>query len=113
MNPIAKFCIVGATFVWVLGYFGALNLPFGAPGTQDFQQYWTAWHLFSSGKNPYNGDLVRLVQSSLGGADTDLGTFSWNPPWTFLILSPVVCLPFPQASAVWFLVQIFLFARSS
>jgi hypothetical protein len=81
----------------------------GGPGTTDFVQYWAAWRLMLEGANPYDPELLTKVQSTVNENPGNL-IFSWNPPWTFVALSPILSLPFNHAASLWFAVQIALLA---
>jgi len=81
-------------------------LPLGAVGTTDFVQYWSAWHVILDGGNCYDAGAVYALQSSL--ADKNPPLISWNPPWTFTLLSPLLLFPFEQSATLWFLAQILL-----
>lgn len=65
-------------------------------GRNDFQAYWLGVQLFFSGKNPY--DLQLHQQLAAGVAGVSSGALQlWNPPWIFLILSPIALWNFPTA----------------
>lgn len=100
-GAIAIVAFVGISYALVAR--GVIRLPIGAAGTRDFSQYWGAWELLRQGMNPYDGALMREVQERLGGGGADT---TWNPPWTPVLLAPVLSLPFEQASALWFLSQL-------
>ena len=100
--------ILALAFICVgygLAWHGVIGLPLGVAGTYDFSQYWGAWDLLRRGLNPYDGALMRAVQDGLGGGGADT---TWNPPWTPILLAPVLSLPFEQAAALWFLCQLCL-----
>lgn len=82
---------------------GVTRLSLGGPGTRDFVQYWGAWALLRRGENPYDGVSIRALQQELGTVEADT---TWNPPWTPVLLSPVLGLPFEQSAALWFLCQL-------
>lgn len=100
-GPILALGYVCVSYALVLC--GVMRFPLGVAGTHDFSQYWGAWDLLRRGMNPYDGALMRAVQDGLGagGADT-----TWAPPWTPILLAPVLSLPFDQAAALWFLYQL-------
>lgn len=77
-----------------------LGLSFGGPGTVDFIQYWSAFQLWISGKNPYDPELILGLQQQLGLVDTKPITL-WAPPWVLILLAPVLVLPFEQAALLW------------
>ena len=74
-------------------------------GTVDFIQYWSAWRLMSHGQNPYDPELLYATQAALTPHLTGL-IFSWNPPWTYTLLSPFLALPFSIAAKLWCLFQV-------
>ena len=83
------------------------KLPLGSVGTVDFVQYWSAWRVMLDGGNCYDPAVMHAVQSSLTTKPFPL-TFSWNPPWTYVLLAPVLALPFEQSATLWLLVEILL-----
>ena len=97
---VALVCVVVA---YGLASTGVTRLPLGGPGTRDFVQYWGAWTLLRRGENPYDGVSIRALQQELGTVEADT---TWNPPWTPVLLSPVLGLPFEQSAALWFLCQL-------
>lgn len=72
------------------------------PGTRDFVQYWAAERALESGRNAYDGNVMFAIEDAVGQRD-DETILMWNPPWTVLLLEPVVGLPFPAAALLWFL----------
>lgn len=101
----AVLALASVCVAYALAWHGVIRLPLGVAGTHDFSQYWGAWDLLRSGLNPYDGALMRAVQDGLGGGGADT---TWNPPWTPVLLAPVLWLPFEQAAALWFLCQLCL-----
>ena len=91
--------------VYALAWSGAVQIPLGAPGSRDFVQYWSAWELLRHGLNPYDGQLMREIQAMISHDRGDV-TMMWNPPWTPILLLPVLVLPFERAAALWFLCQL-------
>jgi hypothetical protein len=85
--------------------FSFFTLHAGDPGTLDFIQYWSAWQLMRQGSNPYDAEQLAQIQFALRQFSDQL-IFSWNPPWTFVALSPLLSLPFEQSAAVWLGIQI-------
>jgi hypothetical protein len=80
-------------------------LQVGSFGTLDFVQYWSAWKLLENGQNPYDAILLHNTQASLSTSTPTL-TYSWNPPWTYTLLAPVLTLPFTLAARAWLLAQV-------
>ena len=74
-------------------------------GTIDFAQYWSGWNLLINGQIPYQS-----IFANQGELDVTLFpgeiTHSWNPPWTYTLLSPVVSLPFTASAIVWCLLEV-------
>jgi len=99
---IALLCV---GVVYALALTGAIRIPLGAPGTRDFVQYWGALELLRRGLNPYDGHLMREVQVALSPGSADV-TMMWNPPWTPVVLMPVLMLPFERAAALWLFAQL-------
>lgn len=83
----------------------SLTSTVGNPGTVDFVQYWSAFHLLIDGRNPYDGAEMHTLQARVGQLPY-FTTLMWNPPWTPLVLAPIVSLPFPAAVIGWFLSSI-------
>lgn len=83
-----------------------LGLIYGAPGTLDFVQYWSAFRLFVTGANPYDADLMLELQRQVGFV-AQKPIMMWNPPWLLLILAPVLWLSFEYAALLWLVCNIF------
>lgn len=69
-------------------------------GEQDFVQYWTAFHFFINGQNPYEISATQALQCALGHSCKE-PLVSWNPPWLLILMAPVLWLPFAVAAKVW------------
>ena len=69
-------------------------------GEQDFVQYWTAFHFFIHGQNPYDVAATQTLQCALGH-DCQEALVSWNPPWILILMAPVLWLPFAVAAKTW------------
>lgn len=78
------------------------GLAFGTEraGTADFIQYWTAWHLLRTGENPYDVEKTLAVHHRLGFPDNKV--ILRSPPWTLLLLAPILELPFELSAKAWF-----------
>jgi hypothetical protein len=98
-------CYVLGVGLWMLTGAG---LSYGADGTMDFIQYWSAWSLLRSGQNPYDAELMHQAQMSLG-QDPNVTIMMWNPPWVPFLISPVLALPFEAAALCWFVINLGLF----
>lgn len=109
-SPISKLaislvlsCLVGSLALFSTDF----SLPFGKTGTVDFVQYWASWQAMLNGQDCYDGHAIYAIQSQLTTEPPPL-MVSWNPPWTFVLLSPFLGLPFEQSAALWFLIEILL-----
>lgn len=80
-------------------------LKAGSFGTMDFIQYWSAWDLMVHGKNPYDPALLHETQIALTSGAAPL-VYSWNPPWTYIVLAPLLELPFTAAANAWLILQV-------
>ena len=80
-------------------------------GEQDFVQYWTAFHFFVQGQNPYDPAATQVLQCSLGH-DCNHVLIAWNPPWFLILMAPVLLLPFSLAAKAWVFVGLVLGATS-
>ena len=69
--------------------FNTVDFTLGEPGTEDFVQYWAAWQLLQEGLNPYDAGLMNAIQQTVG-QKAEVTTMMWNPPWTVLLMSPIL-----------------------
>ncbi|MEY4667975.1 MAG: hypothetical protein RL518_674 [Pseudomonadota bacterium] len=77
----------------------------GSFGTLDFVQYWSAWHLMLQGKSPYDPAPLSTLQATLTYSSVDV-IYSWNPPWTFTLLAPVLAPSFMVSATIWCIFQV-------
>ncbi|MGC8640310.1 MAG: glycosyltransferase family 87 protein [Isosphaeraceae bacterium] len=78
----------------------ATSYHYGCAGSRDFIEYWSAYRVLRSGGNPYDGLVLHRIERTAG--KTAGGTLlMWNPPWTVLLLSPVLEFAFPVAALLW------------
>lgn len=75
---------------------------FEAFGTHDFIQYWSAFNIFSAGKDPYDPHLMLKIQRAAGWRELKLPLMMWNPPWILLLMAPVLCWQFLMSAQLWF-----------
>jgi hypothetical protein len=73
---------------------------YGSVGSRDFIQYWSAYRALRAGTNPYDGLVLHPIERAAGQAP-DATIFMWNPPWTVLLIAPVLKLPFEAACLAW------------
>lgn len=105
--------VLAAVFVVTRLSVGSLGdgagLAMEQPGTRDFVQYWAAHQALGSGRNAYDGQTLFAIEDGVGQRD-DETILMWNPPWTVLLLEPVVSLPFSKAALMWELTSLILLA---
>jgi hypothetical protein len=70
----------------------------------DFIEYWSAAKLTIDGRNPYDPDLLLLLQQA-AGRKTDEAVMMWNPPWSLSVVLPLGVLPPREAQLLWLLVN--------
>jgi hypothetical protein len=97
--------IVSIVALYTIAILSGVGLSIHSKGTFDFMQYWSAWHLMSVGQNPYDAQLMQAKQAVLGQVE-GIPVMMWNPPWTLVILSPILIFGFERAAFLWFLTQI-------
>lgn len=102
---LSLICLVLALY----GVSAIFPLPFGSVGTIDFFQYWYSWSAIREGNNPYDPALASEIQKAM--PHISLNRFmAWNPPWTFVLLSPFTSGPFETCAMFWMLFQFILLA---
>lgn len=84
-------------FLALAAFLFTRSYTFGAPGTNDFIEYWSAYRIAERGANPYDGPSM-LREQRLVGSRTDTPLMMWNPPWILVLLSPILRLPFEEAA---------------
>jgi len=103
--PVA--CILAAgVLLSAPDIFGA-DYRYGHFGTPDFIEYWSAFQLAHSGRNPYDPALLMQMEHSLG-YEQNIPLMMWNPPWLLVLLSPVLIFPFHIAARLWLVCNILL-----
>jgi len=100
--------LVAAHFV-VGGLGPGVGIALEQPGTRDFVQYWSAHQALESGRNAYDGEVMHEIERSQGQRDGET-ILMWNPPWTALLLEPVVDHSFPASALLWFFTSTILLA---
>lgn len=80
-----------------------------AVGGTDFIQYWSAYRVATDGGDAYDPVPLKEVQDRVGFETLEARPILfWNPPWTLLVLSPVVWPGFEAATAAWLIVNLAL-----
>lgn len=99
--------IVGILLIIILLLLLAISLPSAKIeiGKGDFIAYWSASHLLSQGKNPYDVPTLLSVEREIGWTQ-DYPYMVWNPPWLHLLLLPYARLPFTKAVSLWLITNI-------
>lgn len=70
------------------------------PGKADFIQYWSAFNLLEQQQNPYDAQLLHAEQVK-AGADSGATISLWNPPWTVLVMTPVLGRSLENSARLW------------
>jgi len=101
--------IVGILLIIILLLLLAVSLPSAKIeiGKGDFIAYWSASHLLSQGKNPYDVPALLSVEREIGWTQ-EYPYMAWNPPWLHLLLLPYARLPFTKAVSLWLITNIAL-----
>lgn len=88
------------------------SYSFGSVGTNDFIEYWSAFHVAHGGANPYeSGQLLKAQQTIVPERTQPL--MMWNPPWLLGLLAPILRFDFLTASKIWFALNIFFVLASA
>ena len=82
-------------------------------GGSDFQIYWSAAYLLGRGENPYDIESVKSVQLAQVGALSNDQIIAWNPPFLFVVLLPLVWLPFLPAKFAWLVINLLLIVTAA
>lgn len=77
-------------------------------GNDDFVAYWSSTYLFHNGQNPYDPELMGIIQNTELQAGLDYVIMSWNPPSLFVFLLPLAWLPYTTAKFVWLTVNLII-----
>ncbi len=89
--------LVGAALLWGVGI---LVVERGI-GLRDFTAYWTAFHHVLEGLDPYDS---RPLHAGDGPRQPYM-----NPPWTLVMMAPVLVWNLQTAAALWFLLGLAAF----
>jgi hypothetical protein len=87
------------TLVVLIGVAHPAN--YGDLGTNDFIQYWRSWEALRRGLNPYDPEVLATFHDKIKWY-----SLSWNPPWTFTLLAPVLSFSLGVSSTIWLLIQL-------
>lgn len=77
-------------------------------GENDFVGYWSATYLFHNGQNPYDPELMELIQNTKLVTHQNSTIMAWNPPSLFVVLLPLARLSFLQAKFVWLITNLII-----
>lgn len=89
-------CLIILTIIYSL----AQVIPNGVFTSLDYIEYYSAFKLFISEKNPYDALELLKIQQSLG-RDVPKPLMMWNPPWLLLLMAPVLFFPFVFSNLLW------------
>ena len=78
---------------------------YGAFGTSDFLEYWSAYRQYVAGLDPYDPWALSRIQAEVGSHRSS-PIMMWNPPWLLTLLDPVLRLNFTAASRTWLALNI-------
>ncbi len=92
----AACCLVVVLYAAIMPF----PVKYGEPGTVDHIQYWAGLRAFADGKNIYNPDVMRTYEVP-AGADPEKVIMLWSPPWTPLVLAPLMFLPIHLSAWAW------------
>lgn len=81
------------------------NAHANSAGLIDFIEYWSAFKVWMAGGDIYSARDMLAAQTLISPRAQPL--MMWNPPWTLLLLGPVISLsPFFMAGILWALLSI-------
>ena len=95
-----------------IGYLLKTPLVYGFPGSIDFIQYWSAYQLFSQGKNPYDPKLMLEIENLLNYKDS-LPIMMWLPPWALIVFTPFMLAGFKAGFLSFLIFNLVLLLLSS
>lgn len=96
--------LFGAVLAAAVGYAALGSFAYGAPGTLDFIEYWTAYRVGMEGGDPYSATALAELQREVGRQGRVL--MYWGPPWLLALQAPLLELPFESAARAWLLVNV-------
>ncbi|MBL7662827.1 DUF2029 domain-containing protein [bacterium] len=105
------FCICTVIWTQIVPLTQALSdgqLVYGEYGTNDFIEYWSAWHAYAAGLNPYDPYVMQATQR-LVDPSIDVPLMMWNPPWILTLFSPILSLSFSTAAILWLIVNFLIY----
>lgn len=76
---------------------------------EDFGAYWCAAKVAQSGRNPYDVEQLRSLESAIEPRRTD-PIITWSPPWAITLAVPHSSFPFPAARLSWMIFQLLALA---
>lgn len=95
--------LIVSTIIYSLAQF----IPNGVFTSLDYIEYYSAFKLFISEKNPYDALELLKIQQSLG-RDAPKPLMMWNPPWLLLLMAPVLFFPFVLSNLAWLVTNVVL-----
>jgi hypothetical protein len=86
----------------------ALPWAGGTLGKGDFKGYWSASHVLLDQNDPFDEIRLDSVQQQI--APGGVRVYTWNPPWTLVLLLPVAALPYQTAAQIWLVLNLAILA---
>ena len=98
---------------WVLLAAAAAKFCYRGPwramrSSSDLALYYTCALAWAEGSNPYDPENLRALAARTGDAPGSLLQNAISPPVTFVLLSPLALLSWPQARLAWLIVNLVL-----
>ncbi|MBI3965036.1 MAG: DUF2029 domain-containing protein [Chloroflexi bacterium] len=85
--------------IWLVAQLLTL-LRTGAIVFDDFLAYWTVGRLQLTGRNPYDPELVLVVQQAVGH-ESNSPLMVWYPPWALAFVLPLGAVDYPLGRLLW------------
>lgn len=110
-SKTSKAVAAGIALIGVFAFIVREPYHYQSVGTFDFIQYWSAFSLLLEHQNPYSAGTM-LVRQREVGLDLDFPVMFWVPPWTALIMSPVLWPDFLASAKMWLAANVLLYIGS-
>jgi hypothetical protein len=98
-KEIAIVLLAAVTVSFAICILRNFSPAWGSIESIDFTVYWSALTLFFSPDNPYNPQAALQEQQKI--STNPSGEMAWSPPILFLMLAPLLSLPFYVAKLAW------------
>jgi hypothetical protein len=84
--------------------------PLGDFGRRDLVAFWSGVHAVSQGQSPYDQDALIAAQKLTASAGPRI---THNPPWTLVLLYPILSAPFNAVVVLYFFLNVLLLLLSA